>query len=255
MSDTTRISEPGAGGPKRIWVTRSQPGAGATAARLTAMGYAPVVAPLLELRALPEARIDLTGVCAIAFTSANGVRAFVERSDQRGYKVFAVGAATAEAARKARFATVLSTDGDVKALAGAMASRRRELNGVILHPGAAEPAGDLAGELAVHGLEVRAVALYDSVPAALPEGFMAAIGSISAALLYSPNAGRALKDHLKAAPAPGLKVFGLSKAVIRPLGRVELGERTAAAAPNEDALMALLHSRMAAQDAAGGPGG
>jgi len=239
-----------AGRRKRIWVTRSAPGAEATAARLRALGFDPVVQPLLELRDLPDARLDLTDVCAIAFTSANGVRAFAARSPERGFKVFAVGAATAEAARKARFSTVLSTDGDVSALARAMASRKRELAGVILHPGAAEPAGDLAGELGAEGLTVRTVALYESAPAALPEGFAAAIPAFEAVLLHSPKAARALKDLLKAVPAPGLKVFGLSKAVIRPLARVELGERAAPAAPNEEALLALVQQRLAAGDAA-----
>jgi uroporphyrinogen-III synthase len=248
----TRTPSSGPAPRKSVWVTRAQPGADATAARLTAIGFDAIVAPLLQLRPLPDARIDLTGVCAIAFTSANGVRAFIERSPERAYKVFAVGAATAEAARKARFATVLSTDGDVRALAGAMASRKRELNGVILHPGAAEPAGDLAGELAQHGLEVRSVALYESAPAVLPEGFADRVAGFDAVLLHSPAAARVLKDLLKTAPAPRLKVFGLSKAIIRPLVRVELAERAAPAVPNEDALLALLQSRMTAQDAAAG---
>lgn len=235
---------------KRIWVTRSSPGAEATAARLTAAGLTPVIAPLLEIRPVDGARIDLTDVCAIAFTSANGVRAYAERSDQRGFQVFAVGAATAEAARKARFRTVLSTDGDVSALARALASRKRELTGVILHPGAAEPAGDLTGELEAQGLVVRAVALYESVLAPLPEGFAKSLADFAAVLLHSPKAARALKDLLKAHPTPSLKVFGLSKAVIRPLQRTELAERAAAAEPNDDALVALLQRRLAAAEAA-----
>lgn len=235
-----------AGRRKRIWVTRSAPGTEATAARLRALGFDPVVQPLLELRDLPDARLDLTDVCAIAFTSANGVRAFADRSPERGFKVFAVGAATAEAARKARFRTVLSTDGDVAALARAMASRKRELTGVILHPGAAEPAGDLAGALGDAGLAVRTVALYESAAAPLPEGFAASLRDVEAVLLHSPKAAVALKEILKASPAPGLKVFGLSKAVIRPLARIELAERAAAAAPSEDALLALVQQRLGA---------
>ncbi|MBS0411781.1 MAG: uroporphyrinogen-III synthase [Proteobacteria bacterium] len=234
----------------KIWVTRSAPGAEATAARLRALGFEPVVQPLLELRPIADARLDLTDVCAIAFTSANGVRAFAERTPERGFKVFAVGAATAEAARKARFATVLSTDGDVSALARAMASRKRELAGVILHPGAAEPAGDLAGELAAEGLSVRSVALYETAPAPLPEGFGASIPSFKAVLLHSPKAAQALKDLLKAAPAPGLKAFGLSKAIIRPLARTPLAERAAAAAPNEESLMTLVRRGLLGEDAA-----
>ena len=42
---------------------------------------------------------------------------------------------------------MLSADGDVDALAEGIAMRRSELKGAVLHPGAAEPAGDLAGAL------------------------------------------------------------------------------------------------------------
>ena len=56
-----------------VWVTRAQPGAAATAERLRAMGYEPLVAPLLEVRTLPGGPIDLTGVAALAFTSASGI--------------------------------------------------------------------------------------------------------------------------------------------------------------------------------------
>ena len=34
----------------RVWITRAQPGAARTAARLTALGFEPVVAPLLAIR-------------------------------------------------------------------------------------------------------------------------------------------------------------------------------------------------------------
>lgn len=232
---------------KRIWVTRSSPGAEATAARLTAGGLTPVIAPLLEVRPVADARLDLTDVRAIAFTSANGVRAFAERSPERGFKVFAVGAATAEAARMARFSTVLSTDGDVSALARALVSRKRELTGgVILHPGAAEPAGDLAGELEAQGLVVRAVPLYETVLAALPDGFTQTLADFAAVLVHSPKGAGALKDLLKAHPTPSLKVFGLSKAVIRPLQRTELAERAAAPEPKDEALITLLQRRLAA---------
>ncbi|PRB40785.1 uroporphyrinogen-III synthase, partial [Brevundimonas sp. MYb33] len=61
---------------RRVWITRAQPGTARTAARLTALGYEPVVAPLLTIRAMPEAlnaAPDLTTVAALAFTSPNGV--------------------------------------------------------------------------------------------------------------------------------------------------------------------------------------
>ena len=89
----------------RIWITRAEPGASRTAEKLRALGHEPVVAPLLQARPLPG-EIGLTGVGALAFTSANGVNAFAERSPERSLPVFAVGDATAAAAHKAGFAEV-----------------------------------------------------------------------------------------------------------------------------------------------------
>lgn len=227
-------------GRRIIWVTRSEPGASATAERLTAMGYEPLVSPLLTLKPVEGARLDLDGVAAIAFTSANAVRAFAEKSHERAFKVFAVGAATAEAARKARFATVLSTDGDVKALAAGIATRKRDLKGVVLHPGAAEPAGDLPGALAAHGLEVRSVALYESVPAEVPQTVIDALPRLYGVLLHSPKAARELAKLLRKTPSPALRAWCLSKAVARPLAKIQLALLAAAPLANDDSLLNLI---------------
>ncbi|HUH09275.1 MAG TPA: hypothetical protein VLZ73_01880, partial [Brevundimonas sp.] len=40
---------------RRVWVTRAEPGAARTAERLTALGFDPVVVPLLTLAHLPGA--------------------------------------------------------------------------------------------------------------------------------------------------------------------------------------------------------
>jgi uroporphyrinogen-III synthase len=225
---------------KAIWVTRAQPGAAATAKRLEAMGFAPIVAPLLELQPIPDVAIELDGVSAIAFTSANGVNAFAERCSERSLRVFAVGEATARAAREWRFRTVLSTDGDVRALAAAVATRKRELPGAVLHPGAADPAGDLKGALAKHGIEVRSLALYTSVRAPIPQTLLDALPKLHGALLHSPKAAQALARLLKKHPARQLKVWCLSKAVARPLAKAELAQLTASPSPSEEALLSLV---------------
>src|SRR4051812_13210942 len=95
---------------QKIWITRAQPGADVTAERVRALGHDVLVTPLLSVRALPGVHIDLIGVAALAFTSANGVRAFADLTGERNLKVFAVGAATALAARAVGFKTVLSAD-------------------------------------------------------------------------------------------------------------------------------------------------
>ena len=135
--------------PLKIWITRAEPGAEATAARVRERGHTPLVAPLLAVRMVEDPQIDLSGVRALAFTSANGLRAFAGACADRSLQVFAVGAATAQAAREVGFRRVLSADGDVAALAEGIAARRNEIGGAVLHPGAAE----LAGEAPLQDLE------------------------------------------------------------------------------------------------------
>lgn len=224
---------------RKIWITRAQPGAEATAERVRALGHEPFVAPLISVRPV-AAEIDLSDVSALAFTSANGVAAFAERVADRSLRVFAVGAATARAAKAAGFKTVLSADGDVEALAEGIGLRRTEMKGVVLHPGAAEPAGDLAGALARQGVAARSLVLYETGPVELTEAEAAALPTLDAALLHSPKAARTLALVLKAHPAPQLRALGLSKAVIRPLARAKLAGRAYAPLPLETALLNLI---------------
>lgn len=226
--------------PKKIWITRAQPGADVTAARVRELGHTPFIAPLLTVEAFPPQPIDLTGVCALAFTSANGVRAFCEASEDRSLQVFAVGAATAATARAAGFKRVLSADGDVLALAERLAARKAEFKGAILHPGAAEPAGDLVGTLTEAGIEARQVPLYDTVMATLTEAEAAELATVDVALVHSPKGASALAAVLKTHPMPDLVVLGISKAAIKPLARATVAARTSAPLPLEAAMLNLI---------------
>ena len=225
---------------QKIWITRAQPGAEATAERVRGLGHEALVAPLLAVRALEEAVIDLGGVAALAFTSSNGVRCFADLSPERQIRVFAVGAATAQAARAAGFKLVLSADGDVEALAEGIGQRRNELRGAVLHPGAAEPAGDLTGALEKHGVTARQVVLYETEPVKLDDEAADLLVQADAVLLHSPRAAKALAAVLKAYPAPKLRALGLSKAVVRPLARTPLAARVFPPMPLEAALLNLI---------------
>jgi uroporphyrinogen-III synthase len=225
---------------RKVWITRARPAAEATAERVRALGHQAVVAPLLEVRDVKDATIDLMGVAALAFTSANGVRAFAEKSGERGLRVFAVGAATAQAARQAGFRSVLSADGDVEALAQGIAGRSGEIFGAVLHAGAKELAGDLVGELARRGVEARRLVLYETMPAVISEAQARSLLKSDAVLLHSPRAAQALAKLLRAQPAPELRALGLSPAVLKPLARVKLAARVAPPYPLEAALLQLI---------------
>lgn len=225
---------------KIVWITRAQPGAAATAERVAALGHEAVVAPLLTVHDIPDARIDLDGVTALAFTSVNGVRAFTARAEARDLRVFAVGAATAQAAKSAGFRTVLSADGDVEALAERIAQRKAELKGAVLHPGAAEPAGDLVGALRGHGVEARLAPLYETAFSRIAPAEAQALTAAEVVLLHSPKGAKALARLLKTTPAPHIRALGLSKAVLKPLARTRLGARAHPPIPLEAALLNLI---------------
>lgn len=230
-------------GARRIWVTRASPGAEATAARLEAMGLAPWVDPLLQVRDLSPA-VDLTGVAALAFTSVNGVTAFSRLHAGRGHAVFAVGDRTARAAREAGFSRVVSAQGDVAALAALIVDQAASLDGAVLHPAAQAPAGDLLAPLAAAGLSARRLAVYETLVRDPDPATLAGLGDLEAVLLHSPRAARKLSEQLAHRSAPGLKAFCLSAAVAEPLEALMQAGRLASVAfapqPTETALLAML---------------
>jgi uroporphyrinogen-III synthase len=215
----------------RIWITRAEPGASRTAEKVRALGHEPVVAPLLEVHPLP-AEIALDGVAALAFTSANGVRAFAERSEERALPVYTVGDATAAAARKAGFAKVASPYGDLDALADLIAA---QATGPVLAPGPREPAGDLPRALAAQGVTARALALYETLPV-----YPNTLGQVDAVLVHSPKAGERLAVVLGGKPGPA--AYCISAAAAAPLAGHPFAEVRWASHPDEDSLLALLPS-------------
>lgn len=202
------------------------------------MGHEAVVEPLLGIERLSPA---LPAFDALAFTSANGVRAFAALSDRRDVPAWCVGARTAEAARAVGFASVRSADGDVEALAEAMIAGL-PADARILHAATESPAGDLAGRLAKAGLRAHHAAVYRAVETAAPGPALGAhLGGnrqLSAILVHSPAAGRVLARLAAGSGAP-LDIAAISLNAAAPLRdaarRVEIASH-----PNEDSLLLAL---------------
>jgi uroporphyrinogen-III synthase len=216
----------------RIWVTRTEPQAGETARRLEEMGHEPAVAPVLMAHALPIT-VELVDIAALAFTSRNAVAAFARECPRRDLPVFAVGDSTAADARELGFHAVISAGGDVDDLAALIAQRKPA--GTVLHPAAAEPAGDLAGALRADGIAVRTLTIYETV-----ETGLAAPPDIEAVLIHSPRAGRIVARMLSNDEAAPLSAYCISEAAAQPLSAVNFHCVAVAPYPNEQALLKLL---------------
>lgn len=228
----------------RIWITRAEPGASQTAARLSAMGHEPIIRPVLAVQALAGIAPPPADAAALSFSSLNGVAVFsVLLRDHpqiaaalKTRPVFAVGDATARAARDLGFARVASAGGDLKSLAALIAASWTLSGGPVLAVGAREPAGDLPALLQGHA-EVRTFPVYEARPTgvAAPDGFeVVLVHSARAAAAVALGAGLTetrCRDRVAVA---------ISEAAARPLAVLGFGRLRVAETPTEKALLLAL---------------
>lgn len=229
----------------RVLVTRPGEDATETVERLVALGHEAICAPLLRVYFRDVSRQSLDRVQGILLTSANGARAIVESRWRRDIPIFAVGRKTAEVAREHGFSTVRSADGDVEALAQAVAQWANPRKGVLVHAASAHADGRLATALMSRGFEVSQKTVYD-VAVAPSELLVKALTEWhpDAALFFSSRSALAfcefvavhgLKDTTR-----GIIAAAISAATAESLKPLEFREVRVATAPNQDALLALL---------------
>lgn len=224
----------------RLLVTRPEPDASETAARLNALNIETVVDPLLIAETLTTTLPPATGFAALAVTSANALRALHDRGElPRLLKLplYAVGDRTAAAARDFGFADVVSAGGDFGDLVALLA--KAGIAGPVLYPAAKQQAGDLAKALAPHGVMVITVPVYAMNPA--PRlGETTDFRTLDGALFYSRRTAQTFVALAEpAAERTRLGVLCLSEAVAEPLIAAHFVRVSLADRPSEEAMMAL----------------
>jgi uroporphyrinogen-III synthase len=230
------------GRTKRLWVTRAEPGAAATADRLHALGLEALVFPLLAVERI-DVVPDLDGVGGLVFTSANAVRAFANLSPRRAFAVFAVGEATATAARAAGFIETTVGASDGAALTELITTKWRATSGILAVITPEAPAFDVAKALSAAGLSVRRLVLYRTVSVTVPPpGLLDAVAAgVDGVLIHSPRAAEALAAlPLPAAVFADVTLYALSEACAQPLRALPWREIRVADHPREDALLQLI---------------
>jgi len=161
--------------------------------------------------------------------------------------VFAVGDASAAAARDLGFPVVTSAAGTVEDLAALVKRRLDRIDGPLLHPAAGKLAGDLQGALGAAGFTVLRAVLYDAVPvAALSEGCVRALndGLIDAVTFFSPRTATGFVSLVEAAGLADacrrLAAVCLSPAVADALSGLGWHRIAVAEWPDQAALLAAL---------------
>lgn len=235
----------------RVLVTRPREDAAGLVAALEARGHQVMLEPLLTI-ALRDSVDWPEGhdrAQALLVTSANGLRAFAALDARRGLPVYAVGDASAAAARDLDFTQVVSAAGNVDALAALVKQALDPAAGPLLHPAAGKLAGDLQGALSAAGFTVLRAVLYDAVPAAaLSDGCRRALTDelIDAVTFFSPRTAAAFVSLVQAAGLAGacgkVAAVCLSPAVADTLSVLEWRQISVAGEPDQTALLAALQT-------------
>lgn len=229
----------------RVLVTRAEPGAAETAARLAAMGHDVIRAPMLTIEDV-AATSDISPFVALLFTSANGVAAFARVNAARTLPAYCVGDATGDAARSAGFTDVRVGGGDVRELAKFVAQSRRPDDGALLHVSGADIAGDLARDLSLRGFTIERRIFYRAVAAThLPTDAETALKSahprIDVVLFHSARGARAFVEIVKHnIDCRRITALCQSDAVASAASALAWRDILVAQAPRDDALLALL---------------
>lgn len=208
---------------RRVLVLRPQPGASATLERLRQCGLDAIAAPLFEVEPVEWTAPDPAQFDGLLLTSANAVRfGGVQLDRVKALRVFAVGDATADAAREAGFTIAQIGDAGVEQLLASVAPEAR-----LLHLCGADRVEPKVKQ------SITRIVVYRSTPLPAP-GLSGVDGSV--AMIHSPRAGRRLAELIDD-PA-SIAIAAISPAAAEAAGS---GWQVVAVAkrPSEDALLAL----------------
>jgi uroporphyrinogen-III synthase len=231
----------------RVVLTRQQDDSERSAGLLRARGHEVLIAPLLKVESMTfELHPHWGGVVITSANAAAAVTLHPMRADLIKLPVFAVGKRSAEAARQAGFGQVISAGGDVHDLVQLIAEHRADTKSPLLYLAGESRAGDLIGDLAVHGIAAELVVVYRAVMAPFSPALVAALkdATVDGVLHFSRRSAEFYLEGAKnagiVAQALQVRHLCLSDKVAEPL--VNAGARQIAVAkrPDEAAMIALV---------------
>lgn len=213
---------------RRLIVLRPEPGASETVRRARERGLEAIAIPVFEVEPVDWAEPDPADFDALLLTSANA--AFHGGGGLKGLldlPVYAVGKATAEAARKAGFLPEKAGDGGVDDLLATINPEMRllHLTGQDRRPATVER-------------KITAIPVYRSVALPAPAGLEQVESAV--VLVHSPRAGQRFQELAQqlGLEKSSIAIAAISKAASEAAG-AGWSSVAVAESPNDEALLAL----------------
>jgi len=228
-----------------VLITRPEPGASETALRLSAMGYEPVLAPMMVIeRSVGQPALP-GELAATVLTSRNAVAFCPPACLDR--PAFAVGSATAARARAHGFLNVTDADADASVLPGLIARSLGPNGQALFLPTAQGQGTELAKALRALGFRVLRRVAYRAAPArALPEPALTHLrqAGIGAAMFFSTETARTFVRLVSGAglagAVAGTEAFSISERSAVALRALPWRRISVAAKPNQDSMLVLM---------------
>jgi uroporphyrinogen-III synthase len=230
----------------RLVLTRPQDDSERSAAALRARGHEVLIAPLMRIEMITADLRPPWG--AVIVTSANAAAAVATHPARDALiklPVYAVGKRSADAARSAGFSNVASAGGDLRDLVRIISERGPDNQAPLLYLAGEDRAGDLIGDLAVHGIAAELAVVYRAVTAPFPPELIAALKAktVDGVLHFSKRSADNYLDGAKKAgiamQALGVRHFCLSAPIAVPLVEAGADNVIVAKRSDEAALLAL----------------
>lgn len=228
-----------------VLITRPEPGASETAARVALLGFAPIVAPVLRIDPTPARLPAAASLAAVLVTSGNAIDALP--AAYHAARVLSVGDATAERARAAGFIQVLSAAGDAKTLADFVIRHQSPKDGTLLLASGSGQGRTLAASLRQAGYRVTRRVVYAAVPTRDLEPAAAAAlsaGRVGAALFFSAETARQFARLVQRArladTLAGVEAISIGRPAAVALEALPWRGIRVAARPTQDEMLALL---------------
>jgi uroporphyrinogen-III synthase len=233
--------------PVRVLITRPRERAAELVRELERRGDTPLIEPLLAIEPIDGVAPELNGVGAIVLTSAHAVGALSPAA--KALPIFAVGDATAAAARAAGCSAVVSASGAAMDLARLIAAQCDAGAGALLHLSGEHVTEALAEALGSAGFALRRQVVYRAVAAAaLTPATVEALAArqLDAVLLFSPRTARTfvglISRHGLRESITTIAAICLSAAVAQPCRDIVWGAVHVAARPELGALLEALEA-------------
>ncbi len=239
-----------------LLVTRPLPDSIPLATTLQDMGFDVCIEPIISITTKTKQKQSLEDLLAkppyaVILTSANGVRALAELSEERDIKIITVGPASYEKALEFGYKDVdmanIAYGGDVKGLVRHIKEKYSPEDGMFLHVSGQITAGELMQSLKNIGFQACSLPIYKtSYATAFSSQLIGSFeeGEIEAVLLYSPRTARIFKELLEqheiGQHMQKVDCYCLSQNVADKISEISFKNIYIAKNPTQDAMLGLI---------------